>query len=175
MKKIVSFSLVFFFFSCTEKTTKDDDDININNTFLLQIQDYLNDCSLQYYKIRAHDSLSVISVYDARSNAIWDSLAILYPDSMEYLVKVGNAEKVAKFEIGENQLRAVPKHLKKTIAQFEIEVEYEVDLGCCHEKICCSYFKFNSDSILDSVEESDFYLSMPRHSKGFLHENMTKK
>jgi len=167
MKRINAL-FIFILLSCNRNQVVCDEAIT-ESKFGYQIDTYVNNCSLNYYKIRACDGVKTVSLFEHRINAIWDSLSKIYPDSMEFMISIEGNLKRQKFITGERVLNTIPTQFKSIIYGFEIEIEYEIDLGCCNEKICNSYFEFDKDSNLVNVQESDFYLTMPRYSKDFIY------
>lgn len=168
MKSLIWISLSCLFCLCTVGCGTNQSLSSYSHVFQEQIENYIKNCSLSYFKIRGYGKLYTTSVYEYRSKVVWDSLSTIYPDSMDFLVHIEGKEQIQRFYTGEKALASLSKRKDNRVKFIEIEVEYEIDLGCCEEKICCSYFVFDADSQLVRVRESDFYLTMPRYSRDFI-------
>lgn len=129
-------------------------EIRMKKNFMNQVNEYLDSCSFNYYKIREAADIVEETEYEYQAFAIIDSLAKLYPDSVEFGMVINDIPPEHEFKIQGWELAKIDESLQDEIRLYSLLVEFESNGSCCDKLICAAYFKFDNHLKLFEVEEA---------------------
>lgn len=137
----------------------------MKNNFMTQVNEYLDSCSFNYYKIRETARIEKVTEYEYQGFAVLDSLAKLYPDSVQYGMVINGNPPEHEFKIQAEELEKIDESLNNDIRYYSILVEFESNGSCCDKLICASYFKFDQHLKLIEVEKTKALMTFQTYDK----------